>query len=375
VLLAIPVIGGLGSVEGAVGAACLVYLPAFYISPHLQGLFGSFGHQIGFQLALGGLGLVIALLNYPSGIAGAAQQGWSWFVGRIAASVSRDVAAESRSLPLEVDAVSVRFGGLRALDEVSIDVRPGEIVGLIGPNGAGKTTLLDAISGVLRPETGTIRLAGHDVTALAPDFRPAYGLGRSFQDSTLFHGLTVTETIQVAMARQARVGILASMLNAPWVRASERASRARAADIIERFGLTPWADTLASELSTGLRRICGLAAQVAAEPSILLLDEPTAGVAQREAEAFGPLLRRIRDDLGCSILIVEHDMPLLMGLCDRVYALESGHIIAEGTPAEVRADRRVVASYLGTDETAIDRSGNRERQPRRRTLTAAKGSS
>jgi ABC-type branched-subunit amino acid transport system ATPase component/ABC-type branched-subunit amino acid transport system permease subunit len=374
-ILAVPIIGGLGSVPGAVAGAVLIYAPTFFLSPHLAGLFGSFGHQIGFQLALGGLGLVIALLNYPSGIAGAAEQAWSWFVGRIAASVARDDAAEATSLPLEVDAVSVHFGGLRALDEASITVRPGEIVGLIGPNGAGKTTLLDAVSGVLRPDAGAIRLAGHDVTSLAPDFRPAYGLGRSFQDSTLFHGLTVTETIQVALSRQARVGVVASMLNAPWARATERSSRAQAAELIERFGLTPWADTLASELSTGLRRICGLAAQVAAAPSVLLLDEPTAGVAQREAEAFGPLLRRIRDDLGCSILIVEHDMPLLMGLCDRVYALESGRVIAEGTPAEVRADPRVVASYLGTDETAIDRSGSTAPRTRARKLTAAKGSS
>src|SRR5213075_3377599 len=119
----------------------------------------------------------------------------------------------------------------------------------------------------------------------------------------------------------------------------------------ERFGLGPWADSLTSELSTGTRRICDLAAQVAAEPKLLLLDEPTAGVAQREAEAFGPLLRRIRDELDCSVLIVEHDMPLLMGLCDRVYALEAGSVIAEGTPEEIRDDVRVIGSYLGTDET------------------------
>src|SRR5438046_7878630 len=142
---------------------------------------------------------------------------------------------------------------------------------------------------------------------------------------------------------------------------------------MDGVGVRPWADARAAELSTGRRRICDLAAQVAAEPKLILLDEPTAGVAQREAEAFGPLLRQIRDELDCSILIVEHDMPLLMGLCDRMYALEIGRVIAEGTPDEIRHDDRVVASYLGTEETAITRSGKKAlatsggRRPSRRS--------
>ena len=150
------------------------------------------------------------------------------------------------------------------------------------------------------------------------------------------------------------------MVAAPWARRSERRTRAAADEIIARFGLAPWADARASELSTGTRRICDLAAQVAAEPKLILLDEPTAGVAQREAEAFGPLLRQIRDELDCSVLIVEHDMPLLMGLCDRIYAMEAGQVIAEGTPDEIRNDPRVVASYLGTKDAAITRSGVKE---------------
>jgi ABC-type branched-subunit amino acid transport system ATPase component len=129
--------------------------------------------------------------------------------------------------------------------------------------------------------------------------------------------------------------------------------------VAARFGLTPWADTRTQDLSTGTRRICDLAAQVAAKPRLLLLDEPTAGVAQREAEAFRPLLRGIRDELGCAVLIVEHDMPLLMGLCDHVYAMEAGRVIADGTPDEIRADPAVIASYLGSDEVAIARSGAR----------------
>jgi ABC-type branched-subunit amino acid transport system ATPase component len=202
-----------------------------------------------------------------------------------------------------------------------------------------------------------VKVFGNEVVDLAPDFRAAFGLARSFQDASLFAGLTVRETIQVALAQRHKIGILSAMVAAPWVRTSERRTRRAADDVIARFGLTQWADARTSELSTGTRRICDLAAQVAAEPKLILLDEPTAGVAQREAEAFGPLLRQIRDELDCSVLIVEHDMPLLMGLCDRVYALEAGRVIAEGTPEEIRNDARVVASYLGTEEAAINRSG------------------
>src|SRR5436309_9367348 len=151
------------------------------------------------------------------------------------------------------------------------------------------------------------------------------------------------------------------MLAAPWVRASESRIRGEAEEIATRFGLEAWADARMLELSTGTRRVCELAAQVAAQPKVVLLDEPTAGVAQREAEAFGPLLRKIRDELDCAVLIVEHDMPLLMGLCDRMYALEAGRVIAEGTPDEIRHSPRVVASYLGTEERAITRSGTSPR--------------
>jgi ABC-type branched-subunit amino acid transport system ATPase component len=182
-------------------------------------------------------------------------------------------------------------------------------------------------------------------------------LARSFQDASLFAGLTVTETVQVATSRRVKTYVLPAMVGAPWVRSAERDSRKRALEIVEAFGLGPWADALTSELSTGMRRICDLAAQVATEPRLLLLDEPTAGVAQREAEAFAPLVRRIRDDLDCSILIIEHDMPMLMGLCDRVYAMDAGSVIATGTPADIREDPLVIASYLGTNATAISRSG------------------
>jgi ABC-type branched-subunit amino acid transport system ATPase component len=318
---------------------------------------------------------VFVLMKAPTGIAGQAQKAWQSYLQRRAERTDLTRTALNASLPLVVHDVSVHFGGVVAVDAASIEVRPGEIVGLIGTNGAGKTTLMNVVSGIIRPQRGSVQVFGNDVTALPPDFRTAFGLSRSFQDASLFGGLTVTETIQVALAHRNKVGMVSAMLWAPWVRQNERRTRKAADDIIDRFGLRGWADIRTSELSTGTRRICDLAAQVAAKPKVLLLDEPTAGVAQREAEAFGPLLRKIRDELDCSILIVEHDMPLLMGLCDRVYALEAGQVITEGTPEEIRNDSRVVASYLGTEESAIARSGGngstRTRTQTRRTSTRA----
>jgi ABC-type branched-subunit amino acid transport system ATPase component len=266
--------------------------------------------------------------------------------------------------------VSLSFGGIRALHEASIRVDEREIVGLIGPNGAGKTTLLNTISGALTPRSGSIRVFGNEVVDLAPEFRPVFGLARSFQNARLFPGLTVTETIQIALARTNRVSLVSSAVGAPWARAVDRRTRQEATELLERLNLTGWANTLTADLSTGTRRICDLAAQLAADPKILLLDEPTAGVAQRECELFPPLLRRIRDELGCSILIVEHDMPMLMSLCDRVYAMEAGQVIAEGTPGEIRANPAVIASYLGTDDAAINRSGASNGGSRRQRATA-----
>jgi ABC-type branched-subunit amino acid transport system ATPase component/ABC-type branched-subunit amino acid transport system permease subunit len=415
-ILAIPVIGGLGSIGGAVAAAVLLYSMTFFVGPHFHGIFGDLGNNLGFQLFLAGVGVVAVIMHFPQGIAGAARARWQRFLddragrphqepppvpqpqlrpggtparrdpatvaasppiavqgaqgdelgglaGRLVARAARAAGVTDPGLPLRVQGIEVRFGGVVALDGPDIVVRPAEIVGLIGSNGAGKTTLMNAVSGVVRPDHGSVRVFGHEVIDLAPDLRAGFGLARSFQDSSLFAGLTVRETIQVALAQHYKVGIPAAMLWAPWARVTERRSRRAADEVLDRFGLMGWADARTVELSTGLRRICDLAAQVATRPRLILLDEPTAGVAQREAEAFGPLLRKIREELDCSVLIVEHDMPLLMGLCDRMYALEAGRVIAEGTPEQIRMDRGVVASYLGTTDVAIARSGATMSEP------------
>jgi ABC-type branched-subunit amino acid transport system ATPase component/ABC-type branched-subunit amino acid transport system permease subunit len=356
-LLAIPVVGGLGSVGGAIAAAMLLYLPAYFISPHLAGLFGSLGSGVAFQLAFAGVTMIGVLMTYPNGIAGMVRSGWEAFLRRLESEQSVAEGPASDDPVLEVDGVHVRFGGVHALRGASIKVYKGEIVGLIGPNGAGKSTLINAISGVTRTAAGTVSVLGTEVSTLAPELRSALGMSRSFQAAYLFPGLTVRETVEAIIGSRLGIGALSSMARAPWARRAEAGCRKEAAALIDRMGLVPYADILTGDLSTGTRRICDLALQVAARPQVLLLDEPTAGVAQRETEVFGPLLRRIRDELDCAIVIVEHDMPLLMGLCDRVYAMVEGQVIAEGTPEQVRTDPTVVASYLGTDEVAIMRSG------------------
>jgi ABC-type branched-subunit amino acid transport system ATPase component/ABC-type branched-subunit amino acid transport system permease subunit len=372
-LIAVPVIGGLGSIAGAVSAAVLLYGGTFFLGPLAAPLFGKYGQSLAFTLFLAGIGQTVAILKLPHGLAGAVQTRWQGVLDRRAEQLVVQAEGTDATLALATSGVRVSFGGVTALDGPDIEVRAGEIVGLIGTNGAGKTTLMNVVSGVIVPQQGSVRVFGHEVVDLPADFRAGYGVARSFQDASLFAGLTVTETIQLALSRRSKVGFLSAMVSAPWVRAGESRTRREALEVVARFGLAPWAESRTAQLSTGTRRICDLAAQVASRPKLLLLDEPTAGVAQREAEAFGPLLRQIRDELDCAVLIVEHDMPLLMGLCDRVYAMESGRVIAVGTPDEVRNDPRVVASYLGTDGTAIDRSGGDVRKAARVPVrTAAK---
>ncbi|HEX5946943.1 MAG TPA: ABC transporter ATP-binding protein, partial [Acidimicrobiales bacterium] len=264
-------------------------------------------------------------------------------------------AGDPSAPALRVTDVTVRFGVRTVVDAASLEVRQGEVVGLIGANGAGKSTLMNAIGGFVR-STGEVDVYGRAVAGVAPHRRAALGLGRSFQDAALFPDLTVRETVAVAAEARHRAGLTAVTVGLPRARRAERAKMALTDDVLGFLGLGPYADRFVSELSTGMRRIVELACLLATESRMLCLDEPTAGIAQREAEAFGPLLLRIRAELGASMLVIEHDMPLVMSISDRIVCLEAGTVIAQGTPQEVRDDPRVVASYLGTDEHAIARS-------------------
>ncbi len=271
---------------------------------------------------------------------------------------------EQSDVRLQVRDVTKRFGGIDALSRVSFDVHPTEVLGFIGPNGAGKTTLFDVISGFLEPDEGRILLAGtgtmHDLARRSPQYRARHGLGRSFQDGRLFPALTVAETIAVALETHVEVrDPVAAALNLPAVVDSEHAVASRVEQLIDLMGLGAFRDKFVRELSTGSRRVVDLACVVAHGPSVLLLDEPSSGIAQREAEALGPLLLRIRDELGASILVIEHDLPLLSSIADRIVALDLGEVIATGPPNEVVHDPRVVESYLGTTAAAVARSGAR----------------
>jgi branched-chain amino acid transport system ATP-binding protein len=263
---------------------------------------------------------------------------------------------------LGLSGVSKNFGGLAALRDVSLDATAGEIVGFMGPNGAGKTTLFDVISGFLVPDHGTIVLGegtdAVDVSRLSAAARSRIGLGRSFQDGRLFPNLTVAETISVAFERHLETrDPVASALRLPWVEDTEHDVEANTERLLELLGITDFRDKLVRELSTGSRRIVDLACVLAHGPSVLLLDEPSSGIAQREAEALGPLLLRIREQTGATLLVIEHDVPLLLGIADRIVALDLGEIVAVGEPEEVVHHPAVVQSYLGTSEAAIARSG------------------
>ena len=253
---------------------------------------------------------------------------------------------------LEVQGLTRNFGGLVAVDNVSFSVAEGETLGLIGPNGAGKTTLFELISGYLRPHAGAVSFDGADLTRLPPEARSRRGLVRSFQNAPLFPTMTPRDIIFLANQRALHHGFVVG--GSP----TERRLEDRTVETLAMFGLSNLADQPVSLLSTGTRRLVELAANVALRPRLLLMDEPSAGIAQAETEALGEVIAQIRRSYGITLVVIEHDMPLLTSVCDRLIAMEVGAVIAEGNPAEVQADPAVVQSYLGGDPSAIARSGS-----------------
>jgi len=256
-----------------------------------------------------------------------------------------------------VDGLAVAFGGIVAVDHVSFSVAPGEVVGLIGPNGAGKTTIFDLISGFTRASAGKVVVLGQDLTDAPASTRARAGLGRSFQDARLFGGLTVAETIAVALERWIQVtDPISEACRLPAVQLTEAAVRERVEELIDLFGLEAFHDKRLSELSTGSRRMVDLACVVAHQPSVVLLDEPSSGIAQREAEALGPVLLGLRDRLGAALVVIEHDISLVSSISDRLVALDQGAVVASGAPAVVLDHPEVVASYLGAGGASLNRS-------------------
>ncbi|MCB5168947.1 ABC transporter ATP-binding protein [Streptomyces bambusae] len=236
---------------------------------------------------------------------------------------------------LEVQGVGVRFGGVQALAEVSLALRPGEVCGLIGPNGAGKTTLFDVVSGIRRPDRGRVLLDGRDVTRRSPVWRARRGMRRTFQRQQLFGQLTVADNLLVA--QEWRGG----------GRTRRATARERAATVLAECGLAPLADAYAAGLPVGRARMVELARALADPPRVLLLDEPASGMSAPERTVLADVVRRLAAEQGCAVLLVEHHVGFVMDLCTRVTVLDLGRVLAEGSPAEVRADRAVREAYLG----------------------------
>ncbi|MCA1839927.1 MAG: MFS transporter, partial [Actinobacteria bacterium] len=259
---------------------------------------------------------------------------------------------------LEVKELSRSYGGIKAVSEVSFELREGESLGLIGPNGAGKTTLFDLISGYQSPDSGQVIYDGKDITGLRADQRAQQRLIRRFQDARLFPSLTVFENLLVALDRKLDVrNVALTALQVPQVRQAERRVRLRAERLIELLELGAFREKFVKELSTGVRRIADIACVLASEPRVLMLDEPSSGIAQAESEGLAPLLRRVRFETGCSMLVIEHDMPLISAISDELIALDQGKFVMRGTPEVVLNDERVIESYLGTKQEVVKRSG------------------
>ena len=379
-MLSVAVIGGLGSVAGTVVAAFTIFgIDRLVSIPQLRLLTSSIGLLAVVLFLPGGLIQPLAAVrdalarrlagagvgegegegdDAPGPVAAAdAGAGGAAALAAVAGDLAPTYTPERGSPCLRVEGVTVRFGGIVAVDDVSLEVAQGEVVGLLGPNGAGKTTLLEAVSGHVRPSVGAVELAGRCLDGLTPQARVGHGLVRSFQDARLFPSLTVRQVLLLAQQHRLPTPTAAALLGTPGARRRERERATRVDAVLDAVGLEPYADARVGELSTGTRRICELAAAVSLGPRLLLLDEPSAGLAQREVEELPRVLTDLVARTGVSLVVVEHDVPFLAAVADRLVAMQAGKVIADGTPAAVCADEQVVHAYLGGDATAIARSG------------------
>ena len=261
-------------------------------------------------------------------------------------SAQADVSA-SQAGALEVRSVTVRFGGITALDDVSLTAAPRRVTGIIGPNGAGKTTLLNVLCGLVRPESGQIRFDGRELTRLRPHKLAALGIARTLQGVGLFDGLSVAENVMVGATSHARAGFWSGLFGLPRSDRDERQLRQLAVEALDRVGAADLADAMPGTLAYGLRKRVALARALVARPRLLLLDEPASGLSESELPELGDLISRLTDDT--SVVVIEHRMDLMMSVCHTITVLDFGKVIADGTPAEVQASPAVTAAYLGVE--------------------------
>jgi len=366
------VIGGIGFIGGALfgGAIAIGGAIAFALNELLD-------IDDLLIILLSGLFLLFDLILFPDGVAAQLARDYRRAIAALRRRVHRPEPAPlalpdvergaMRALTLGVDDVSVRFGGVVAVDRVSLQVGPGEVVGLIGPNGAGKTTLIDVVTGFTRPQSGHVTLDGRAIDRWSPRRRAREAIGRSFQSLELFEDMSVRDNLRAASDRRDPLAYLTDLV---WPANPPLPGTAVAA--IREFGLDADLDRMPGELPYGRRRLVGIARAVASEPSILLLDEPAAGLDERETRELGELVRRLAKEWGLGILLVEHDVSLVMSVCDRIVALDFGQVIAEGTPAQIRGNSAVIAAYLGEPEDDASGNGPPEHDAREGSAPAAR---